>query len=87
VGARRVLVILSLVECGRGTLLKQTYTAQEAQHSSSYSFLSVHTDKAKSTQLVILIKNIYPLGCRKRFFLPVTYFPAKSNEYNYGVLL
>jgi len=30
---------------------------------------------AKSTRLVILIKNIYTLWGRKRFLLPVTYFP------------
>jgi len=31
---------------------------------------------ARSTRLVILIKNIYTLSGRKRFLLPVTYFPA-----------
>jgi len=31
---------------------------------------------ARSTQLVILIKNIYTLWGRKRFLLPVTYFPT-----------
>jgi len=30
---------------------------------------------ARSTWLVILIKNIYTLWGRKRFLLPVTYFP------------
>jgi len=30
---------------------------------------------ARSTRLVILIKNIYTLWGRKRFLLPVTYFP------------
>jgi len=30
---------------------------------------------ARSTRLVILIKNIYTLWGRKRFRLPVTYFP------------
>jgi len=34
------------------------------------------TDMARSTQLVTLIKNIYTLWGRKRFILPVTYFPA-----------
>jgi len=34
------------------------------------------TDMAKSTRLVILIKNIYILWGRKRFLLPVTYFPT-----------
>jgi len=29
-----------------------------------------------STQLVMLIKNMYFMG-RKRFLLPVTYFPTK----------
>jgi len=31
-------------------------------------------DMARSTRLVILIKNIYTLWGRKRFLLPVTYF-------------
>jgi len=34
------------------------------------------TDMARSTRLVILIKNIYSLWGRKRFLLPVTYFPT-----------
>jgi len=34
------------------------------------------TDMARSTRLVILIKNIYILWGRKRFLLPVTYFPT-----------
>jgi len=34
------------------------------------------TDMARSTRLVILIKNIYTLWGRKRFLLPVTYFPT-----------
>jgi len=34
------------------------------------------TDMARSTWLVILIKNIYTLWGRKRFLLPVTYFPT-----------
>jgi len=34
------------------------------------------TDMARSTWLVILIKNIYTLWGRRRFFLPVTYFPT-----------
>jgi len=33
------------------------------------------TDMARSTRLVILIKNIYSLWGRKRFLLSVTYFP------------
>jgi len=32
------------------------------------------TDMARSTQLVILNKNLYTLWGRKRFRLPVTYF-------------
>jgi len=32
---------------------------------------------ARPTQLVILIKNIYTLSGRKRFLLPVTYFPSE----------
>jgi len=31
---------------------------------------------ARSTRLVILVKNIYALWGRKRFRLPVTYFPT-----------
>jgi len=31
---------------------------------------------ARSTRLMILIKNIYTLWGRKRFLLPVTYFPT-----------
>jgi len=34
----------------------------------------IRTDMARSTRLVILIKNIYTLWCRKCFLLPVTYF-------------
>jgi len=34
------------------------------------------TEMAKSTRLVILIKNIHSLWGRKRFHLPVTYFPT-----------
>jgi len=33
-------------------------------------------DMAISIRLVILIKNIYTIWCRKRFLLPVTYFPT-----------
>jgi len=33
-------------------------------------------DMARSTRLVILIKNIYTLWGRNRFLLPVTYFPT-----------
>jgi len=33
-------------------------------------------DMARSTRLVILSKNIYTLWGRKRFLLPVTYFPT-----------
>jgi len=34
------------------------------------------TDMARSTRLVILIKNICSLWDRKRFLLPVSYFPS-----------
>jgi len=34
------------------------------------------TEMARSTRLVVLIKNIYTLWGRKRFLLPVTYFPT-----------
>jgi len=55
---------------------------------NSFRDLSVHpdrqtdrrtdgqTDMARSTRLVILIKNIYTVWGRKRFLLPVTYFPT-----------
>jgi len=33
-------------------------------------------DMARSTRLVILIKNIYTLWGQKRFLKPVTYFPT-----------
>jgi len=56
----------------------------KSQHFSFYSFqeLSDHTDgrqtdRARSTRLVILIKNMYTLLGRKRFLIPVTYFPTK----------
>jgi len=56
----------------------------KSEQPSSYSFrdLSVHpdrqTDMARSTWLVILIKNIYTLWGRKRFLLPVTYFSTSQ---------
>jgi len=40
------------------------------------SFIKIFSDMARSTRLVILIKNIYTLWGRKRFLLPVTYFPT-----------
>jgi len=33
------------------------------------------TNMARSNRLVIIIKNVYTLWGRKRFLLPVTYFP------------
>jgi len=33
-------------------------------------------DMARSTRLVILIKNVYTLWGLKRFLLPATYFPS-----------
>jgi len=52
---------------------------------------SVHTDRrtdrrtwldlARSTLLVILIKSIYTLEGRKRFLLPITYFPSNLETY------
>jgi len=35
---------------------------------------------ARSTRLVILIKNIYTLWGRKRFLLPLTYFPTNLED-------
>jgi len=37
---------------------------------------------ARSTWLVILIKNIYTLWGRKRFFLPVTYLPTNLADHS-----
>jgi len=34
------------------------------------------TDMARSTRLVVLIKNIYTLWGRKLFLLPITHFPT-----------
>jgi len=31
---------------------------------------------ARSTRLVILIRHMYNVWCRKRFFHPITYFPT-----------
>jgi len=45
----------------------------QARHDRSRP---IQTDMARSTQLVILIKNIYTLWGRKPFLLPVTYFPT-----------
>jgi len=36
------------------------------------------TDMARSPQLVILIKNTFTLQVRKRFLLPVAYFPTNT---------
>jgi len=57
---------------------------------ASYSFqdLSVHpdrltdgkTDMARSTRLVILIKNIYTLWGRKRFLLPRIFLHNDGNR-------
>jgi len=49
--------------------LKQTCVAQEAQESVR---TDGQTDMARSTRLVILIKNICTLWGRNRFLLPVT---------------
>jgi len=43
---------------------------------SAYIRTNGQTDRARSTRLVILIKNINTLWGRKRFLLPVTYFPT-----------
>jgi len=55
----------------------------KSQYPSSYSFRNCRahptdrqTDMARSTRLVILIKNIYTLWVRNIFLLPVTYFPT-----------
>jgi len=37
-----------------------------------------HTDMARSTRLVILIKNIYTLWGRQRFLLPLTSYPTNQ---------
>jgi len=43
---------------------------------SAFIRTDTQTDMARSTRLVILIKNIYTLWGKKRFLLPVTYFPT-----------
>jgi len=55
-------------------LLKQTCAAQEAQESDSLALIVLEI----SAFIRILIKNIYTLRGRKRFFLPVTYFPTNE---------
>jgi len=56
-----------------------------------YQIPDTQTDMARSTELVILIKNIYTLRGQKRFLLPCTYilsdessvpFYSTSNGYN-----
>jgi len=47
---------------------------------------------ARSTRLVILMKNIYTLWGRKRFLLPATYYPTNlvypmSNGYKNPIRL
>jgi len=44
--------------------------------SDLFIWTNGQTDMARSTRLVILIKNIYTLWGRNRFLLPVTYFPT-----------
>jgi len=58
-------------------------------------------DMIRSTPLVILIKNVYTLWGRKRFLLPVTYYPTnqvypftlrvtgktRENRYSYNLIL
>jgi len=85
-GARRVLALWALEWAWHPAETKMRCEALKSLHakyqlSSFYSFrdLSVHTDgqtdMARSTRLVTLIKNKYTLRGRKRFLLPVTYFP------------
>jgi len=45
-------------------------------HLVSEIHTDIQTDMARSARLVILIKNINTLWGRKRFLLPVTYFPT-----------
>jgi len=50
-----------------------------ASASASWGWLwgvCVMASEVPTTRLVILIKNIYALWDRKRFLLPVTYFPT-----------
>jgi len=79
-------IVLWALKWARQNFLKQTCPAQEPQKSACHTFrdLSVHTDRqtdghtdmTRSTWLVILIKFIYILWVRKRFLLPVIYFPT-----------
>jgi len=50
--------------------------ALRALEVSAFIRTDGQTDMARSTRLVILIKNMYTLWGRKRFLLPVTYFPT-----------
>jgi len=63
-------------DCGRGTLQNQTCAAQKALIVSEIiAFIRTdgQTYMARSTRLVILVKNTCTLWGRKRFLLPVTY--------------
>jgi len=82
VGAKRVLALCANV----GVAQKSTCQFPTHRASEISAFIRTdgqtdrrtdgQTDMARSTRLVILIKNIYNLWDRKRFVLPVTYFPT-----------
>jgi len=74
-------------DCGRqsasGTLLKRTTNLHaQSQHFSSYSFrdLSVNTDMARSTQLLILIKNIYMYFMGSETLYPTCYILSDESS-------
>jgi len=53
---------------------RQTLSRSQRSHGQ----MDIKTDMARSTRLVILIKNIYTLCGRKRFLLPTTYFSPNT---------
>jgi len=61
---------------GSGTLLANRSDPDQEYIYFMGSETDGQTDMARSTRLVILIKNIYTLWGRNRFLLPVTYFPT-----------
>jgi len=83
---RKKLRNLHAKSSGRGTLLNLRRVRSSGIFMPSLNSLALivseiqrssgQTDMAISTRLVILIKNIYTLRGRKRFLLPVTYFPT-----------
>jgi len=72
--------------CGRFVRLAETRSsgiwlsnpdslALKVSEISAFIRTDGQTDMARSTRLLIMIHNIYTSWGRKRFLLPVTYFP------------